>query len=305
MKLDYQVYLFDDQPDSIDISKLERRLAREGFRLLTERVSSHDDLVLYFDSPRKCREADLVLVDWNLGLQQGKDGAVLAQKIRKVSTTDMLFYSSESPSVLREKIYDKGVDGVFCVERTGVVDRALDIAQHSIRRYSTLGAMRSLAISRVAECDAKMNKAFLSLFERLSETDQATLRTELCQAVSKLGSQNATFFGEGAAEKHIRELTSHRAFTTAVRVRTLLKALKISSIDEAERIAIVQKLKSYESEINQPRNQLAHAQEMMQDSESVLVGYENTPWTQDRVRQFRQHLVAHENNIDRLLDLLT
>ncbi len=57
--------------------------------------------------------------------------------------TDIVFYSSEPPKTLRELIFKKDIDGVFCANRDHLSDRANGIIQGQLRRILDLNHMRA------------------------------------------------------------------------------------------------------------------------------------------------------------------
>lgn len=115
MKLTYNILWIEDRPRQVEnaIEYIKVRLARKGFDLNVkkiQKVESDKSLRKHFSNA----DYDLLVVDYKM--QPGeKTGDQLIRSIRRFcDSTDIVFYSSDTPENLRGMI---SVDGVYCVNR--------------------------------------------------------------------------------------------------------------------------------------------------------------------------------------------
>lgn len=126
MKLEFKILWFDDQPKELTSQKgmLTRHLMKEGFKLNIKEVTQIKDIKSLLPSLQNESNPDLILMDWNMGngtQGAGLDGADVAKKIRsKFKYQEIVFYSAAPPETLRKAVFDKKIDGVFCINRNNL-----------------------------------------------------------------------------------------------------------------------------------------------------------------------------------------
>jgi CheY-like chemotaxis protein len=256
MKLDYNILWIDDRPRQVEsaIEHVRVRLARKGFDLNVKQVQQVDDdksLKRHFANA----DYDLLVVDYRM--QPGaRDGSQLIRSIRRLcDSTDIVFYSSDTPDELRGKI---NVDGVYCVNRNDLGAR-LDLIIHStIKKVFDLNHMRGISLSQIADFDHIIEELICLGHARLDDDDSRVgIVNQICDDVGK--------YHLGAKEK-IESLSRNldiSAYTSLLGSSFKYEMLTdiLTLLDEAELDSYLQRAPNYRTEVIEPRNKLAHSME--------------------------------------------
>lgn len=258
-QLQYKVAWIDDQSTNPQERGLDRKLIRQGLSLEVEHVKTAEALQKFMETLRNRRDLDLILVDWKLGgmTPNGGSGATVAKSIRdQQSYTDIIFYSASSPMDLRTEIAKQKIDGVWCVNRDFFVDEAWHIVSATLHRFD-LNSMRGVFISSVAEFDHAIKGGLLQAHGALENAVQLRLAASFIQRrVEHLQRQTKE------AEELQPETRLHELIKTAgsFELYSLLQDLIswVPAIDPLHAQAVTV-LKTFSSEIIEPRNDLAHA----------------------------------------------
>jgi CheY-like chemotaxis protein len=165
MNLDIGILWIEDSYSSEEESSLRRRIMDAGFLARIEAIPNGEGLSELSRQHSLFHCFDIVLLDYKL---KNVDGDELALHVRELfPSTTILFYSGNfSEDALREKIAKKQVEGVYCSHRSRFIDRAGTLIDQTARALDRLSGMRGLAMRVVAECDAIMKDAVLSLNAR-------------------------------------------------------------------------------------------------------------------------------------------
>lgn len=102
---------------------------------------------------------DLFLVDYNLRTQS--KGADLIELLRREHVcASIIFYSADGADVLRGKLYEKRIDGVFVLSRDdeGFNEAVRSISKTVVKKMLDVNALRGLLLSEVAVIEQKMNQ---------------------------------------------------------------------------------------------------------------------------------------------------
>lgn len=303
MQLDYNILWFDDQEGTIRpfVDRISGIISRLGFEPRVDlRIVTADSGEPLAGLPD--HSVDLVLMDWKLG--GGHDGAVLARKVRSAfRDTDIVFYSSEPASTLRRLIFDQGIDGVFCVNREHLSDRANGIIQGQLRRVLDLNHMRGIVMAATSDLDLGMVDCL-----------------EVIQKILHPGEQSATFAGSiaGRVAKALRKKAEEvEGFGAKGKFAKLLKepsfgaALRLEVLQEevaklADRVAephLLERLGRYHVDVITPRNDFAHRKAQVVGGKLVLEGREQ-PLDQESMKALRLRLLEHSDNLRGLLTML-
>ena len=251
------------------------------------------------------RDYDLVVMDYNLGLGD-RMGAAAARDIRRVMPyTDMAFYSSDPPPTLRTELAALAVDGVFVTSRTGLSDALVGLAETMIRKTVDTTQMRGIAMAEVAEMEVQMEAALRGVSktaddrvtqaaQRICERRRAELQNTLDGILQHI--EQGTF-RQVLEDSHFLSF-AQRYFL----VRRIAKTLNPRPIGDLNTLG------SFDRDVIEPRNLLAHAQEARVDGQPVLrtsMGVAgDTVIDENWMVDFRNALRTHRSALGRVCDAI-
>ncbi|WP_371762666.1 hypothetical protein [Massilia sp.] len=296
MKLNYKILWFDDQPDSAKNMEegISNRLARLGFSLEVEWNKGVKDEGSFLANLQRRRDIDLILMDWNMGANSD-NGAVLAKKLRRKVYTEIVFYSSASPSELRKAIYEQDIDGVYCARRDTLVSETMHVIQTTVKKILDLNHMRGLVMGAVSEFDAQIEEMMSLACSRMKE------RSKFLNHIRNLivNSNNSHLRQiekiDLSGESDPSQLLQHRGFTAFLKYQALCNLLSRKSEDRAV-VNILDKLREYETQIIRPRNRLAHARIVELGQRGTMHG-RDVEFTDEDLLNLRRDLLAHNDNL--------
>ena len=302
MKLEFQLLIVDDNPAAITNATdlLADYLATKGFALKRHVAPDLSESALRQLARREGQEYDLVAVDYNLGRPDTTGAIAVARLRRELRYTDMVFYSSDPSVNLFQELAAQEVAGVFIAQRQ-VLDEALKgLADTIIGKAIDLNHMRGIAMAEVAEMDVLMEEVLARAFEcdnaELAEKGKETLAKLLASAEEHLGKLKELI----DSGEVVQVVTDGRLFSSAHRymaINRITKCLPTKPIDA------VGTLKSYDPDIIQNRNTLAHAKEEVGEDGSVTLraikrGKPPVIINDEWMVQFRSKLREHRNALD-------
>lgn len=260
MKLDFQLLIIDDNPGSIQnaIAILRAHLDSKGFSLSCHVPTDLSDAALRKLTRQSGRDFDLVVVDYNLG-RDDTDGAVAASKMRReLQFTDMVFYSSDPAINLFDTLAKQQVPGVFVATRQELDDTLKGLADTVIGKAVDLNHMRGIAMAEVAEMDVLMEDTL----ERVFAAADAELVQKGSETLVKLlesAERNLENLRKIVEEGHVLDVvTDSRLFSSMHKYMALNRVARCLVNQPTEALAV---LKTYDPDIIQNRNTLAHAKE--------------------------------------------
>ena len=301
MQLEYRILWFEDQPGA-NIKPYEDNirsgLVRLGFEPKITMWSSGPDPMA--DLPAQ-QQVDIVLMDWKLG--GGLDGADLSRRVRLVyKDTDIVFYSSEPAKTLRELIFKQDIDGVYCCNRTGLVDRTLGIVRAQMRKILDLNHMRGIVMAATSDLDHTLVEC-LDVVQQIAYPGGAgdftlAIGAEIAENLRKKAAEIEEMGKKGKLNKLLKE----PAFGSAMRLATLRAELQklATRISEAD---LLDKLGLYHEDVITPRNDFAHKRAVVNNGVLTLEGRDQ-PFNQESMIALRLRLLTHSDNLRALLSLL-
>lgn len=304
MKLEYHVLWFDDQEQAIRpfVDRVQSIITRLGFEPKIDLRIITADIENPLVSIPSVQDVDLVLMDWKLGGTH--DGAVIARRLRQsYRDTDIVFYSSESSAKLRQLIFEQGIDGVFCANRTGLSDRAGGIVNAQLRRVLDLNHMRGIVMAATSDLDLAMIDILHVLQRILHPGDgaagfAANIAERVSRSLSKKADEVAGFGRKGRLDKLLRE----PAFGSSLRLEILLEEMA-KLADRIGEPHLVERLGQYKDDVIGPRNDFAHRKAQIINGKLVLEGRE-APLDQEAMKALRLRLLDHSDNLRSLFSLL-
>lgn len=303
MHLEYRILWFEDQLDNIKPSQdnISHTISRLGFipRIETREVIAGNSDPL--ENLPLSRDIDLVLMDWKLG--GGYDGAELAKRLKvNYRDTDMVFYSSESPKVLRKLIFDQDIDGVFCFHRTTLSDRTIGLVQSQLRKVLDLNHMRGIVMAATSDLDQAMISCLERVQPLIKEEDKESfirsIGTKVSDSLRKKADEVERLTRRGRLDKLLRE----PSFGAALRLSILQDEIaKIE--DRISETHLIERLARYQEEVIGPRNDFAHRRAVFSENQLVLEGRDQ-PFNQESMIALRLKLLSHFDNLKGLISLL-
>ena len=299
MKLEFTLLVVDDAPDSIEqaISTLREHLEEKGFTLQEQVQKDFSDQDLIKLARLRGQDYDLVVVDYNLGLED-MTGAEIARKLRtNLPFTDMVFYSSDSAANLLGELAKHEVPGVFTATRQELDEALKGLADTVIGKAVDLNHMRGIAMAEVAEMDVLMEETLARAFQTSNTlVDAAAERTTEKLRANLMRIKN--FLDERLSEDGLPQVvTDGRLFPHTQKfwaIRRLAKSFQEECEDEWRTLA------TYQTEVIDNRNLLAHAKERkaadgsiellsIKDGMPVAI---NESWMADFRRKLQKHRSA-------------
>lgn len=270
MRLEFQLLVIDDHPNSISnaVGLLKDHLSARGFTL---KCHTPDDL-----SPKALKalvrgngkEYDLVAIDYHLGRNDTNGAATAAQFRREMQFTDMVFYSSDPQVNLYKELGKAGVAGVFIAQRQQLDEALVGLADTVIGKAVDLNHMRGIAMAEVAEMDVLMEevleRTFASTDPELAAKGKETLEKLLAGAEQHLGRLRELV--EAGAVLDV--VTDSLLFSSMQRYKAVNRVARCLAEKPADAIEV---LKTYDSDILQNRNTLAHAKEDLAEDGTITL----------------------------------
>ena len=296
MKLEFFLLVIDDFPDGVGqaIRTLQDHLDNKGFTLNSTCASELSPQRLNELTQEEGRNYDLVMIDYNLGSEEF-DGAEAVLHLRNhLRYTDMLFYSSDPALNLYEKLQGQRISGVY-IEPREYLDTALTgLADTVIGKAVDLNHMRGIAMAEVAEMDVLMEETLRSAFR----SDNRKIVDAGKRTIEKLRDSNKNeaeliekLYGEGGLPSVVGNGRIFSSIHKYWALRRLAKLIREEVTNELEA------LESYQGDIIDKRNILAHAkEESTQDGKIVLRSIKSeadTPIDEDWMTDFRLTLRGH------------
>ena len=300
MKLDFSLLVVDDTPDNVGnaIQILTDHLKAKGFSLKKEIPEDLSEQGIEELARTQGRNYDLVMVDYHLG-QDGPDGASVARQLRqKLEYVDMVFYSSASVSQLLEHLAKHEVSGVFAERREDLSDALTGLADTVIGKAVDLNHMRGIAMAEVAGMDVLMEETLVRVFESNNEQiDAAKSKTieRLNESMDKNSRRLQERLGDGGLPAVVRDSL---LFTLASKYRTIKRVAKYLPDTPQKELQIVG---SYNEDIIQNRNMLAHAKEDTNDDGKPVLRFKgrdqkeviiDDEWMSELRRKLHIHMSA-------------
>lgn len=303
MRLDFNVLWVDDQPNSVanQIKSIKLQMATEGFEFKPRLCTTLDQVEQAIAEDVFTDEVDLILVDWDLG--NGDHGEDAIERIREtVQYKDVVFYSGQSSVVeLREKAYDKGLEGVYCSSREGLVDEVVGVFDSLIKKVLDLDHTRGIVMGATSDIDHMINTCLTLAHGKLDDGGQARFIEEalrrVAEQVENIAKQGEKLKGKPTVDALFK---SHMLFTSDHRLRMLAKILDMNEF--AAYAASVTTIKSYREGVVHDRNTLGHAVLVPQGKPDSVVDDTGKIVDLEQMRELRKLILSLRAEFRVLLD---
>lgn len=260
MRLDFNVLWVDDQPDRVasQIKSIALKMAAEGFEFKPRQCTTMEQVEAAISEHVFTDEIDLILVDWDLGNNLHGEDAI--DRIRQiVQYKDVVFYSGEATATeLRKKVYDKGLEGVYCASRTDLIDEVDGVFDSLIKKVLDLDHTRGIVMGATSDIDHMVNTCLTLAHDKLDDAGKVEFIEEaLTRVAAKV--DKLTELGKKLQKKpSVKALfKAHMLFTSDDRLQLLANILGMP-VFEGHSVSVATVV-SYRDGVVQGRNMLGHA----------------------------------------------
>lgn len=294
MDMTYRILWFDDQPKLVEGYKnnIETRLSTIGLTLQVKLISNFSEKTIrpIISSLSKHCPYDLIMVDYDLG--EGHGGETLLRKLRFASYGEMVFYSSNPPNSLREKLMEQNVDGVYCMHRQEIGSSVTSIVQSALKKILHPNYMRGLVVGSVSELDILFSEIILALTDQVKVSKDelseeiATTELEYLEAETEKKRQSIET-GRLKLDRQVRKANLH------IKTQKLIELLELEgsrlSVDSAEI------LRRFMDEVNTHRIEFAHARTVEIDEMPVFQDRQKNIWGPQEMKDLLLKIRTHKD----------
>ena len=258
MRLDFNILWVEDQRAAVEQQRvgIERALRKSGFRANAEFAASVEDAKKYLSDDVYGDHIDLVLMDYNLGSSQS--GVVGIQEVQdKFPFKEIIFYSANSTSTLRDALKTHNILGVFISSREDLVNTVTEVFQSLVKKVLDIEHSRGIVMGATGEIDHFILEALLALFSKVDDTKKTEILTSINEKAGERQKDIEKIIQKIKNMKNLDSLADYHAVYTSVHRLGLLRSTLGS---EAQHTKVCESMLSYEKNIIPKRNDLAHVQ---------------------------------------------
>jgi len=305
MKLNLKILWFDDQPKEVLIYKkrIADHLLRKGFRLQIHEVDKVKDFKSILPDLISGGEPDLILLDWNMGQGTKKgtvNGATIARTLRSTFRhQSIVFYSAASPKELRNEVYERGIDGVFCVNRQNLAAEVTDVIDTMLQKLLDINQMRGIVISHVGQIDIMVSDCLKKFWDCSNGDAQHLILENFYNNIKKFHESKLKGLSDNFTDHSLADY--EKMSVLAVRYRVLRKMLSDHAPSDRRMDSILKTLGLFEEDILVHRNALAHAIEEVIAGREILK-YKDTIYDDKKMTEIRLALMHHTDNFQNIFD---
>ncbi len=303
MRLDFNVLWVDDQPNAVNaqITRITTLMAGEGFSFNPTQCRTIDEVEALIAGDVFQDEVDLILVDWDLG--GGVHGQDVIERIRQVAQyKDVVFYSAQTPAAdLRRLAFDKGLEGIYCASREGLVDEVVGVFESLVKKVLDLDHTRGIVMGATSDIDHMIHSCLLHIEAKLDDAGKKVLVEQAIKRVQERVKDIAKQ-GEklGAATNVTTILKAHMIFGANDRLRLLRSLLEA----DANHAQSVDTIKAYMEKVVPERNVLGHMVLAPEGRPQAVVNIEGTQINLDDMRTLRKTILGLREDFRALMDAL-
>ena len=301
MNLKLGICWIEDQPSEAEREAVEEKVRECGFEPEVMLIKSEAEVSQCAERQRHFQEYELILLDLKLGA--GLQGDELAVKIRQsFRSTPILFYSGKPVDELRERMSNKGIEGVYCTSRPDLADRVGELVSDLSPRLNRLSGMRGLAAQTVAECDQEFRHILLHVAKK-GRADEQKIVQSLKSRIEKLNIQQSSRLEEVDT---IDRILHDRAASSALLFQEVMRCLRSFKSDDVRELR--KTLSDYQAKVIEQRNLLAHELEVETPTGWQIArgkaGEGQPQVTVDKFSDIRSDFLIHLRNVRSLRELL-
>lgn len=272
MKLKYKILWFDNEPDWVESIEDDIREIIED-----EYCFIYDIELREKDEPKApYANYDLILMDLNL--EDEKTGDQLIQNIRNLDIyTDVLFYSADGISKIKEKAQALGLEGVYFSgrDKDAFIEKLRKVILSTINKVQDLNNLRGLVMAEVSELDIIMENIISKYFIENGDNDKTKeFNDHIIKDIEKSIKNKLTSVdcrkqcSHKWKDKKIEEIIHLLDFDSSKKAHTVNIIINREHIDYTAEHANF--YEDYKADIIDMRNNLAHCQSDLINGSEVL-----------------------------------
>ncbi|RDH85967.1 MAG: hypothetical protein DIZ80_00380 [endosymbiont of Galathealinum brachiosum] len=301
MKLTYKILWFEDQFENVkeSVSNVEDFVSSHGFipEIEKETKISYDDIRKLASTLSNYNPYDLIIFDYDLG-GDSEDGLTIAKELRRQIYTDLIFYSGTKQNVLRKKLYDSKVDGVFIIDREIFNDQVEALIEDHIKKISDINNIRGVVMSSMSHTDVKMRDSFNKACTALDPIKRSELLEYIKEKLKdKVFNQSVKVEKITCVEDAIKD-----PFLTEFQViRVAFKKLFEEGSAQHEFLSEGSNLCKTQSE----RNKLAHQHAKLTDEGKLILhshGGDEKEYNFDEFKRLRMQLLKIQSDFKKFIN---
>jgi hypothetical protein len=305
VRLDFNVLWVDDQPGRVthQIKRIASQMAEEGFEFKPRQCTTIAEMEAAISEDVFTDEIDLILVDWDLGGDvHGED---VIERIRQiVQYKDVVFYSGQATvTELRQKAFDKQLEGVFCAGRDGLVDEVVGVFDSLIKKVLDLDHTRGIVMGATSDIDHMINTCLTLAHGKLDEGGKAKFIEEamrrVVEQVENISRQGERLKTTPSVEALFK---AHMLFTSDHRLRMLASILGMDEF--ADYSGGVMTIQAYREGVVRDRNNLGHAVLVPQGKPNTVVDETGKVVDIAQMRELRKLILGLRADFRALLDAM-
>ena len=298
MNLTFGICWIDDQADEAEQSAVKLAVRNSGFEPDIHPVTTEQEITGFGQRQERFQDFELILLDLMLG--DGLRGDNLAPAVRSsFRSTPILFYSAESETTLRQKMAKANIDGVYCAHRRDLAIRVGALVADLSPSLNRLSGMRGLAAGVVAECDQEFRTILRHVARARGEE-----RKIVASLKNSVGSSKNRQMDKLKRIDSLEDLLQQHMVTSAILFQEVRKCVDDKHWGD-EILAIRGQTKSYQKEVLESRNLLAHVLEEREEQGWRIVPTGNSDGiTVDDFQAIRADLLRHLGQVRRLRQLV-
>lgn len=302
MRLDFNVLWIDDQPQNIRSiqERIKTLILREGFHFSSRNATSISEAKKYLDEAVFLDELDLILVDYDLG---GENGDEALRNIRdRLPYRDIIFYSAVASADLKKLAYEQDVVGIYCASRADLVEAFQGIFDMLVRKVVDIDHSRGIVLGATSEIDVVVCDCLLAIDGMRNGDEKLDLLAQAKERVREQSEKQKKDVEKTLQlETFIDFMQKKSAMTCDHKLRFLIQLLK----DVPEFKDVCLDLRKYRDTVVPQRNVLAHAR-LIPDGKV----YEDTTGESKKInledmKTLRQELLTYRDVFSELLKSLS
>ena len=305
MRLKYKILWIENDSDWVEsIEEDIKELIEDEYGFIFDRTlcAQKDETIMY-------NQYDLILMDLNLA--SDPSGDVLIQNIREREIyTDVIFYSADGVSKIKDRAYSLGLEGVYFSSRDNILflKKIKSVVRTTIHKVQDLNNLRGLVMAEVSELDVMMEQIIVRYFidERRIQLFHKHITEDRERSLHKI------LITHPPCDKncyHVWREQDLSDFTgrmeSAQRARAVNLILK--QVDPCNTIFKAPKFyQMYETEIINNRNNLAHCTSEVdeQGNETLKTRKGDKVYTADDFKHIRSEIIRYQDLFANVLKYL-
>lgn len=295
MKINYKILWFEDSQSWYDsiIEEIQDYLHNYGFKLEVTKFENEQNLEYI-----ELSDFDLVLMDFQLS--SGDTGGKVIESIRRHDIfTEVVFYSQNNITRLRDELKTKGLEGVYCSSRNNeeFISKVQKVIYTTIKKVQDLNNMRGLMMAETSNIDEMLLSITRSYLEKIETAIANQFKEkEIMQKTLKTVEDRLNTFKSINPETDIDKLLTNTYFEAQLKWRTVLNITKKLKQENKIESQILETVQKYQDEVITPRNKLAHVKEITDENGKKVLSAKDFVFNDEECIKLRKSIQKHEEN---------